>query len=99
MQFHFSYLLIDTYTVTENTDWSYKYTVDSATKSVTLTAAGGQVTFTNTAKTDKWLTDEAYAENSFNGYGSSNAVMVITGKAYLKRDDGTLEEINQEGDR
>ena len=86
-------LPVGNYTITEDTSWSYKYEiVGDASKTISL-GTNNSVTFTNTAKPEKWLTDEAYAENSFNGAGSSNAVMVVTGKAYIKKSDGTLEEI------
>ena len=52
--------------VTEDTSWSWRYQVTGdATKTTTITADGGSVTFENTNDNDKWLSSEAYAENKF----------------------------------
>jgi len=67
-------LLIGDYTVTELTDWSWRYTVvdekgdpAEAYKTVTLSSIGEQnaVTFINNRTEEKWLDGEAYAKNSF----------------------------------
>ncbi len=68
--------------VTEDITWSYKYDLthingqkaNGATSAeVTLTASGGEVTFTNTKKeTDKWLKSDAYVENIFTSVSASS---------------------------
>ena len=55
-------LLIGTYTVTELTDWSWRYTTDSAVKSVDL-ANQRSVTFTNTRINQYWLDGDSYCRN------------------------------------
>ena len=59
------------YTVTEVTDWSWRYTAQSVTSSP-LAADGQQnsVTVPNTRKKDKWLDGDCYAENVFNTQGN-----------------------------
>ncbi len=57
-------LPLGTYTVTEDTAWSWKYTANQTSASVTVDADGGSVTFTNT-KTEKWLNDESSIHNDF----------------------------------
>ena len=59
-------LKIGTYTVTEVSGWSWRYTPDSAEKQVTLKAAGeNNVTFTNARSNIKWLDGNAYSKNVF----------------------------------
>ena len=59
-------LKIGTYTVTEVTGWSWRYTPDSAAEQVTLKATGeNNVTFTNTRSSTKWLDGNAYRKNTF----------------------------------
>ena len=59
-------LKIGTYTVTEVTGWSWRYTPDSAVKQVTLKTTGeNSVTFTNTRSSTKWLDGNAYCKNEF----------------------------------
>ena len=53
------------YTVTEVTDWSWRYTPDRSSKSVTLSPGGATVTFTNNRTKDKWLSGSAYADNNW----------------------------------
>lgn len=56
------------YTVTELTDWSWRYTTDDAEQSVTV-AANATVTFENTRNTDqKWLGGETNKDNRFSAY-------------------------------
>lgn len=43
------------YTVTQLTDWSWRYTPDNATRSVTLTTGEDKVTFSQTREKSKWL--------------------------------------------
>ena len=61
-----------TYTVVEDTDWSWRYTcTDGATKTVgTISDGKAELTFTNTLKEDigeKWLSDEGRLINDFKG--------------------------------
>lgn len=59
-------LEIGTYTVTEVTGWSWRYTPDSETKLITLKATGeNSVTFANTRSSTKWLDGNAYRKNEF----------------------------------
>lgn len=56
------------YTVTELTDWSWRYKTDDAEQSVTV-AANATVTFENTRNTDqKWLGGETNKDNRFSAY-------------------------------
>lgn len=60
-------LPVGSYTV-EETGWSWRYTPDSASKPITLTAGGNNtLTFTNRRSNDKWLDGEASCTNVFNG--------------------------------
>ena len=55
-----------TYTVTEETAWSWRYSTE-ATQTKTL--QGGEkneVTFVNSRTTDKWLSGDSYRDNEFN---------------------------------
>lgn len=57
-----------TYTVTEETSWSWRYTVTEADNNpITLVADGTKnvVTFQNTINDSKWLTGDSYAKNIF----------------------------------
>ena len=61
-------LYCGTYTVTEMTDWSWAYRLDSTNgQEVTLTVNGddGKVTFTNEPKAVDWLHGETSKENQF----------------------------------
>lgn len=61
-------LKIGTYTVTEVTDWSWRYTPDKNGKTITLQPAQtNEVTFANTRAKDKWLGGDAYSQNKFGG--------------------------------
>lgn len=66
-------LKIGTYTVTEVTDWSWRYEPATPSQSVTLTADKtgdtGTVTFNNTREQKQWLGGDAYNQNKF---GNSN---------------------------
>lgn len=57
------------YTVTEKTDWSWRYTPTSNNKQITLSTNGATVTFANERKQIKWLNGGAYCENKFNSIG------------------------------
>lgn len=59
-------LKIGTYTITEVTDWSWRYTPDKNGKTITLQPAQtNEVTFANTRANDKWLGGDAYSQNKF----------------------------------
>ena len=56
-----------TYTVTEETAWSWRY--EPKERSQTKTLMGGEkneVTFVNSRTTDKWLSGDNYEDNTFN---------------------------------
>lgn len=53
------------YTVTEQTDWSWRYCPDQAAQSVMLTAAGGRLTFRNDRAQTCWLDGSHYRVNVF----------------------------------
>ena len=54
-----------TYTVTEKTDWSWRYDPDGETKTVTPNDTTAEVTFNNTLTEQKWLNGYAYQANDF----------------------------------
>ena len=55
-----------TYTVTEKTDWSWRYAPDGETKTVIPNGTTAEVTFNNTLKPEqKWLNGYAYQANDF----------------------------------
>ena len=57
-------LKIGTYTVTEDTHWSWRYTPQNRTQSITLNpAVTNTVTFVNTRSKGKWLGGDAYKLN------------------------------------
>ena len=59
-------LKIGTYTVTEVTNWSWRYTADSSSQGIELKpAVTNAVTFVNTRTKDKWLGGDAYSKNVF----------------------------------
>lgn len=59
-------LKIGTYTVTEVTNWSWRYTADSSSQSIELKpAVTNAVTFVNTRSNHKWLGGDAYSKNIF----------------------------------
>lgn len=58
-------LPIGTYTVTEITDWSWRYTPDSEAKSITLGAGENNVEFANTRSWIYWLAGDSFNENQF----------------------------------
>ena len=59
-------LKIGTYTVTEVTDWSWRYEPDNGSKSIEMKATGrNEVTFANTRENGKWLGGDAYTKNIF----------------------------------
>ena len=65
-----------TYTVVEDTDWSWRYTCTGGdTKTVTVTGGTAEVTFTNTLEDEQWLSDDASVVNAFAPTAGANARM------------------------
>lgn len=60
-------LPVGTYTVTEDTAWSWQYKAENATQTVTPDGAEVAVTFTNAYKGTNWLTSLAKAINTWAG--------------------------------
>ena len=59
-------LKIGTYTVTEVTNWSWRYDPDSASQSIELKpVVKNEVTFANTRTQGKWLSGDSFADNKF----------------------------------
>lgn len=59
-------LPVGEYTVTENTDWSWRYTPVNSEKKITLTANGeNAVSFNNKREKVLWLSGDCYVENWF----------------------------------
>ena len=57
---------VGTYTVSEITDWSWRYGPAQNDQSITVTKGGANtVTFTNQKKNTAWLGGEASADNRF----------------------------------
>ena len=65
-----------TYTVVEDTGWSWRYTcTDDATKDVTVTGGTAEVVFTNELTKDHWLSDEASENNVFDSVNAHSTRM------------------------
>ena len=63
-------LIGSSYTVTELTDWSWKYNLTTTNHVTgTIAASGNTASFTNSRKTEQWLYDESAVVNVF---GESN---------------------------
>lgn len=61
-------LPVGKYTVTELTEWSWRYTPDKTAKDITLKASGGNsLTFTNTREKTNWLNGSSWCRNVFKG--------------------------------
>lgn len=61
-------LPVGKYTVTELTEWSWRYTPDKTAKDITLKASGGNsLTFTNTREKTNWLNGSSWCKNKFKG--------------------------------
>ena len=58
-------LPVGSYTVTEKSDWSWRYTPDSETKEINLTPVGETVVFDNSRTDEKWLDGGAWNVNVF----------------------------------
>lgn len=66
-------LKIGTYTVTEDTAWSWRYTPKSGSVSIMLKPGETNVvTYVNTRTNDKWLGDDSYVKNVFTKTVSGN---------------------------
>ncbi len=81
-----------TYTVTEDTGWSWRYTADSASKTITLTTSNGGVLFTNTLTEPYRLSDEAVAVNTFAPSAAPTASASTTSVASLPPDEFELKK-------
>lgn len=81
-------LPVGTYTVTEDTNWSWRYTTDDATDTATLSSSNGNDTtaITNTLRNEKWLSGSSIAENTW----SANNTQVERTKG-----PGLLEKIRK----
>lgn len=57
-----------TYTITEKTDWSWRYepAVASQNKTLAVNAEDNVVTFTNTRPNEQWLDGDSWCDNRFN---------------------------------
>ena len=51
------------YTVTEKTDWTWRYTPEKNNQSITLNADGNTLVFKNTLKNPYWLSGNTYCDN------------------------------------
>lgn len=66
-------LKIGEYTVTEDTAWSWRYTPESGSVSITLKPGEtNAVTYVNERTNDKWLGDDSYVKNVFTKTVSGN---------------------------
>ena len=66
-------LKIGDYTVTEDTSWSWRYTPESGSVSITLKPGEtNAVTYVNKRTNDKWLGDDSYVKNVFTKTVSGN---------------------------
>ncbi len=59
-------LPIGDYTVTEKSDWSWRYTPDEQSTTVSLPADGMTIDYKNTRSEEKWLDGDSYKNNIFN---------------------------------
>lgn len=82
-------LPVGTYTVSEDTNWSWRYTLEERTNNTAVLSAENSVatvTLTNSLNNEFWLSDEAVATNVFNSNGSpeySPMPAIIPGKEDL----------------
>ena len=66
-------LPVGSYTVSEDTNWSWRYTLDESTDNTAVLSAKNStatVTMTNELNNEFWLSDEAVATNVFDSNGS-----------------------------
>lgn len=82
-------LPVGSYTVSEDTNWSWRYTLEESTNNTAVLSAKNStatVTMTNRLNNEFWLSDEAVAKNVFNSNGSpeySPMPAIIPGKEDL----------------
>ena len=71
-------LKIGTYTVTEDTKWSWRYTPDQKSYTAELSAESNNdtktVTVTNKLDKNQWVTTDVYCQNKFEGSGTQTIV-------------------------
>ncbi len=79
-------LPIGNYTVTENTDWSWRYTCNDPTKTAQLsgdkTSDSVTVTITNELTNEDWLSDETETNNEFGQLTSE-----LSQRAFLRKEE------------
>lgn len=63
-----------TYTVTEDTKWTWQYTPDQVTKNVEINGTTAEVTFTNTYNKSNWLTSFAEVINKWSTKGDKPTI-------------------------
>ena len=59
-------LPVGEYTITEKSDWSWRYSPDNAEQKITLSDVNEddyKVTFMNTRTEDKWLSGDSFCKN------------------------------------
>lgn len=61
-------LPVGSYTVTEKSDWSWRYTPEEQSKSISLPHGGMTLQYNNTRSEEKWLDGDSYKNNVFNKY-------------------------------
>ncbi len=61
-------LPVGSYTVTEKSDWSWRYTPEEQSKSISLPYGGMTLQYNNTRSEEKWLDGDSYKNNVFNKY-------------------------------
>lgn len=87
-------LPVGEYTVTEDTNWSWRY-ADGKTGSATLeaseTGAHKTVTITNANPTTKWLSGDSVAINKFSTAGPTAVPMLQSAPAPAILSDGTVQ--------
>ena len=77
-------LPVGNYTVTENTDWSWRYACNEPTKTVQLSGnkANDSVTITNKLTNEDWLSDETETNNQFGQLPSE-----LSQRAFLRKEE------------
>ncbi len=66
------HLKFGTYTITEDTGWSWRYTPEAGEQTVTAKNDTETVTFKNKRDDDKWFDGNSHAQNIFDGVSSGN---------------------------
>ena len=69
-------LKVGTYTVTEDTTWSWRYKTTDGTQTATLSAdaSDGSVTVTNTLENHQWVSTDVYCKNEFKDSGTKTII-------------------------